>query len=98
MKLSTIAALAGICLPGCALAQTATELVNGAKDTGNVVNYGMGYNLQRFSPLKQINKDTVKHLVPVWNYSFDDNRSEESQALVYNGVLYTTTNNATIAD
>ena len=57
----------------------------------------MGYNLQRFSPLKQINKDTVKHLVPVWNYSFDDNRSEESQALVYNGVLYTTTNNATIA-
>jgi alcohol dehydrogenase (cytochrome c) len=44
------------------------------------------------SPLKQINKDNVKHLMPVWNYSYDDNRSEESQPLVYKGVLYVTTN------
>jgi alcohol dehydrogenase (cytochrome c) len=57
----------------------------------------MGYNLQRFSPLKQINKDTIKRLVPVWNYSFDDNRSEESQPLVYKGVLCVTTNSATMA-
>jgi len=80
-----------------AMAQTAEELVGGATDTGNVVNYGMGYNLQRYSPLDQINKDTVKRLVPVWNYSFDDNRSEESQPLVYKGVIYVTTNSATMA-
>ena len=80
-----------------AMAQTADELVKGAADTGNVLNYGMGYHLQRFSTLKQINKDTVKRLVPVWNYSFDDNRSEESQPLVYKGVLYVTTNSATMA-
>ena len=80
-----------------AMAQTNDELVKGAADTNNVLNHGMGYNLQRFSTLKQINKDTVKHLVPVWNYSFDDNRSEESQPLVYKGVLYVTTNSATMA-
>src|ERR1700757_719142 len=80
-----------------AMAQTADELANGAADTGNVLNYGMGYSLQRFSPLTQINKDTVKRLVPVWNYSFDDNKSEQSQPLVYKGVLYVTTNSATMA-
>ena len=80
-----------------AMAQTNDELVKGATDTNNVLNYGMGYNLQRFSALKQINKDTVKRLIPVWNYSFDDNRSEESQPLVYKGVIYVTTNSATMA-
>jgi alcohol dehydrogenase (cytochrome c) len=35
--------------------------------------------------------------VPVWNYSYDDNRSEESQPLVYKGVLYVTTNGVTMA-
>jgi alcohol dehydrogenase (cytochrome c) len=80
-----------------AMAQTADELVRGATDTSNVLNYGMGYNLQRFSTLKQINKDTVKRLIPIWNYSFDDNRSEESQPLVYKGVLYVTSNSATMA-
>ena len=80
-----------------ALAQTADELVKGSTDTANVLNYGMDYNLQRYSPLTQINKGNVKRLVPVWNYSFDDNRSEESQPLVYKGVIYITTNNATMA-
>ncbi|HKN27115.1 MAG TPA: methanol/ethanol family PQQ-dependent dehydrogenase [Roseiarcus sp.] len=97
MKLVTMAACAGLCLPGLTFAQTAEELANGANDTSNVVNYGMGYNLQRFSTLKQIDKSNVKRLVPVWNYSLDDNRSEESQPLVYKGVIYITTNNATIA-
>jgi hypothetical protein len=45
-----------------ALSQTNEELIGGATNTGNVVNYGMGYNLQRFSPLDQINKSTVKRL------------------------------------
>ena len=43
-----------------AMAQTNDELVKGATDTNNVLNHGMGYNLQRFCPLKQINKDTVE--------------------------------------
>ncbi len=78
-------------------AQTSEQLIKGATDSSNVLNYGMGYNLQRFSPLTQINKDTVKNLVPVWNYSLADDRTQESQPLVYQGVIYITTHNATIA-
>src|SRR6202795_4457778 len=94
-----IALVAGLAMlaPFGANAQTTDQLVKGATDTSNVLNYGMGYNLQRFSPLTQINRDTVKHLVPVWNYSYDDNKSEESQPLVYQGVIYVTTNAATMA-
>jgi alcohol dehydrogenase (cytochrome c) len=97
--MKTLAGAFGLALffAPAAMAQTNDELVKGATDTHNVLNHGMGYNLQRFSTLNQINKDTIKRLVPVWNYSFDDNRSEESQPLVYKGVLYVTTNSATMA-
>ena len=83
--------------PFSASAQTSDQLVKGATDTSGVLNYGMGYNLQRFSPLTQINKDNAKNLVPVWNYSLADDRAEESQPIVYQGVIYVTTHAATMA-
>lgn len=97
MKRFAMAASLVMLASTCASAQTTEQLVKGATDTSNVLNYGMGYNLQRFSTLNQINKDTVKNLVPVWNYSFNDDRSEESQPLVYQGVIYVTSHNATMA-
>src|SRR5436305_8176368 len=94
-----LALAAGLALlaPFAASAQTTEQLVKGATDTSNVLNYGMGYNLQRFSPLTQINRDNAKNLVPVWNYSLADDRAEESQPLVYQGVIYVTTHSATMA-
>ncbi|CCD96166.1 putative Quinoprotein ethanol dehydrogenase [Bradyrhizobium sp. ORS 375] len=97
MKRIALAAGLAILASHGASAQSADQLVKGATDTANVLNYGMGYNLQRFSTLTQINKDNAKNLVPVWNYSFADDRSEESQPLIYQGVLYVTTHNATMA-
>src|SRR5579872_1624846 len=97
MKRFAFAACAILFAPLSANAQTADQLIKGATDTSNVVNYGMGYNLQRFSPLTQINTENAKDLVPVWNYSFADDRSEESQPLVYQGVIYVTTHSATMA-
>src|SRR6202040_2601608 len=97
MKCIALAASLALLAPFGASAQTSDQLVKGATDTSNVLNYGMGYNLQRFSPLTQINKDNAKNLVPVWNYSFADDRSEESQPLVYQGVIYITTHAATMA-
>src|SRR5258706_8628789 len=72
-------------------AQTQQELLrdgNGGS-TDNVLTYGMGYHQQRYSPLKQINKSTVKRLVPVWSASLANEFGEQGQPLVYNGVLYT---------
>jgi alcohol dehydrogenase (cytochrome c) len=97
MNRFAFAACAILLAPLSANAQSADQLIKGATDTSNVLNYGMGYNLQRFSPLTQINRDNAKNLVPVWNYSFADDRSEESQPLVYQGVIYVTTNSATMA-
>src|SRR3979409_99447 len=97
MKRIALAAGLALLAPFGASAQTSDQLVKGATDTANVLNYGMGYNLQRYSPLTQINKNNAKNLVPVWNYSFADDRSEESQPLVYQGVLYVTTHAATMA-
>src|SRR3954467_6158053 len=97
MKRIAFAASLVVLAPLGASAQTTDQLVKGAADTTSVLNYGMGYNLQRFSPLTQINKDNVKNLVPVWNYSFADDRSAQSQPLVYQGVIYVTNHNATMA-
>jgi alcohol dehydrogenase (cytochrome c) len=91
------AAVAAAFISTGASAQTADDLAKGARNTHDVLNYGMGYDLQRFSTLTQINRQTVRQLAPAWNYSYDDSKSEESQPLIYKGVLYVTTNNATMA-
>jgi alcohol dehydrogenase (cytochrome c) len=86
-----------VMVPTALLAQTASELNKGSANPENVVNYGMGYNLQRYSELSKINTGNIDKLVPIWNYSLDDNRAEESQPLIYKGVMYVTTHNATMA-
>src|SRR5499433_261537 len=80
-----------------ASAQTLDELKNDGKNTDNILTYGMGYSQHRYSPLKQINKTTIKRLVPVWNLSLDNNWGEQAQPLVYNGVMYVTNARATVA-
>jgi alcohol dehydrogenase (cytochrome c) len=91
------AALATLCMIGTAPAQTLDDLRNDGKNTDNILTYGMGYHLQRHSPLKEINKATVKRLVPVWNLSLDNQWGEQAQPLVHNGVMYVTNARATVA-
>ena len=43
---------------------TIDDLLNDVKSTGDVLQNGMGYNAQRYSPLKEINTETVSRLVP----------------------------------
>ena len=80
-----------------AWSQSAKDLKADAKNTGSILTYGMGYGQQRYSPLKQINKDTVKRLVPVWNYSLSDTRGQESHPIILNGIMFLTTHAATVA-
>ncbi|HAW62571.1 MAG TPA: PQQ-dependent dehydrogenase, methanol/ethanol family, partial [Pseudomonas sp.] len=66
-----------------------------AKDhlsTENVLQYGMGTNAQRWSPLAQVNESNVFKLTPAWSFSFGDEkqRGQESQAIVHDGVIYVT--------
>ena len=97
LRSTMLAALIGAVLPMSALAQTADELKNDERTPGDVLTYGMGYSQQRFSPLSQINKQTVKRLVPAWSYSMADNRGLEGQALVKDGVVFITDHEKTVA-
>src|SRR5438552_1812481 len=99
MKILVSAACVLLLLGAGASAQTLDDLKrdgNGGS-TDNILTYGMGYHQQRYSPLKQINRQTVKRLVPVWNLSLDNNWGEQAQPIVYNGVMYVTNAKATVA-
>src|SRR5207253_9657468 len=83
--------------PAVALAPTDTDLKNAANTPDRILTYGMSYSHQRFSPLKQINRQTINRLVAAWSYSLDSDKGEESQPLVMNGVLYITSHDKTVA-
>src|SRR4029077_11419542 len=83
-----LASLLLSCWCGCALAQTAQELIDNGKDSENVTTFGMGYHPNQNSPLTQINKSNVKRLVPIWSTSLSNDAGELAQPTIYNGVMY----------
>ncbi len=97
MRQSAFAAAMFLLIATASSAQTLDDLKNDGKNTDNVLTYGMGYQQHRYSPVNQINKTTIKRLVPVWNLSLDNNWGEQAQPLVYNGVMVVTNAKATIA-
>jgi alcohol dehydrogenase (cytochrome c) len=92
-----LAVLMSTAIPFMALAQTAEELKNDHTTPGDILTYGMGYGLQRHSPLTQLNRDNVKRLVPAWSYSMADNQGQQAQPLVKDGVMYITDHSKTVA-
>jgi alcohol dehydrogenase (cytochrome c) len=97
MRSIVFAAVLSLAAPAAALAQSDEMLRNAGKDPTTVLTYGMSYAQQRFSPLTQINRQTVKRLVPAWSYSMNNNQGEESQPLLLNGVLFMTSHDKTVA-
>ena len=83
LGLALIASL-GAGFTGSAMATGAStnDLINDTKTPGDVTTYGMGYGQQRFSKLNQINRASVKNLVPKWNLSLDSNQPQSQQPLL----------------
>ena len=73
---------------GTARAQTTDELNTDGKNPNNVITQSMGFDRKSYSPLKQINKSTVKRLVPVWNTALSNEQGELAAPTVYDGVMY----------
>jgi alcohol dehydrogenase (cytochrome c) len=71
---------------------TDADLMASDTNTKAVLTYGMGPKAQRFSPLAQINADTVAKLVPAFSASLggEKQRGQESQPIVYDGIIYVT--------
>ncbi|MBU0669074.1 MAG: PQQ-dependent dehydrogenase, methanol/ethanol family, partial [Alphaproteobacteria bacterium] len=92
------AALAMLALAGCGeMAQEAgggidaISLVNAGDDWANWITHGRTYSEQRFSPLEQVNRDTVGDLGLAWFADMDTARGQEATPLVIDGKLYVTT-------
>src|SRR5438067_5982784 len=85
------------CVFSYALAQTTQELIDNGKNSENVTTFGMGYHLNQYSPLAQINKSNVKRLVPIWSTSLSNDTGELAQPTIYNGVMYVVNGNWTFA-
>jgi alcohol dehydrogenase (cytochrome c) len=86
-RLWLLALLLGLgSLPGAS--QTTDELLNDGGNSDNVLTQSMGYARKSYSPLRQINKSTVRRLVPIWSSSLMNDQGELAAPAIYNGVMY----------
>src|SRR6266853_6347424 len=82
-----------VSIAGCARKQVVVDdaaLRTADGDSANWITYGRTYSEQRFSPLKQIDEQSVGKLGLAWSKDFPDIRAYEATPLVNDGVLYTT--------
>lgn len=71
--------------------EASARLVRAAAEPQNWMTHGATYDEQRYSPLDQINANTVPQLGVAWSYELDTNRGQEATPLIVDGILYTTT-------
>jgi quinohemoprotein ethanol dehydrogenase len=90
--LLTMAAVWVLSITGCARPVEVDDaaLRNADSDSANWITYGRTYSEQRFSPLKQIDEESVKQLGLAWSMDFPTVRAYEATPLVKDGVMYTT--------
>ncbi len=90
-----VSAVIGILASG-ATAQAAgvmeKDVLDDQATVQDVVSYGMGPHVQRYSTLKQIDRESVKRLVPAWTLSYggEKQRGQEAQPLVHDGKIFVT--------
>jgi PQQ-dependent dehydrogenase (methanol/ethanol family) len=68
----------------------ADRIIHADNDPGNWLAHGRTYGEQRFSPLKDINRDTVKNLGVAWEFRTNTIRGLESTPLVSDGIMFVT--------
>jgi len=66
------------------------RIINADSEPGNWLAYGRDYKEQRFSPLTQINRDTVSRLGLAWIKDMGTNRALESTPIVVDGIMFFT--------
>ena len=67
-------------------------LRNTDRDASNWLMYGRTYDDHRFSPLAQINEQSIAKLGLAWSHEFGTTRGLEASPLVKDGIIYTTGN------
>src|SRR5271163_3991143 len=72
--------------------QDDASLRSADRDAGNWLMYGRTYDDHRFSPLNQINEQTIGKLGLAWSHEFGTTRGLEATPLVEDGIIYTSGN------
>ena len=91
---ATWATLFGVIAGAAALAQAPRSWtdITGERllkpEAGDWMSYRRTYDVTAFSPLRQIDRTTVRRLRPVWSYSMRDNRRWLATPIVANGLMY----------
>jgi alcohol dehydrogenase (cytochrome c) len=88
MKKSWLLATLLVIASAAGSTQTNDELVNDGRNPENVTTQSMGYSRKSYSPLKQINRSTIRRLVPIWSASVMNEAGELAAPTVYDGVIY----------
>ena len=90
-RLALLAFITALNLATAAIAADAlTQHYNNARTGADWPSHGLDYAETRFSPLKEVNADTVKQLGPVWSYNLESTRGVESTPVVVDGIMYVT--------
>ena len=79
--------------PGTALEWvnvTDERLLNADRDPSNWLTFYRTYNGWRYSPLSQVNRQTVQRLVPKWLFSLGEVGDQEGTPVVNNGIMVVT--------
>ncbi len=66
------------------------RIINAESEPGNWLSHGRTYGEQRFSPLAQINKQSIENLELAWSYDLYTTRGTEATPIVVDGIMYMT--------
>ncbi len=94
-----LALSASLVLASCGMLETGDNaegitnatLINAGDNNADWVTHGRTYSEQRFSPLNQVNAESVSNLGLAWFADMDTARGQEATPLVMDGRLYVTT-------
>lgn len=67
------------------------RLVNAADEQQAWLSYGRTYDEQRYSPLDQINRDTIDEVGLAWYADMNTSRGQEATPIVVDGAIYVST-------
>ena len=91
LRLFTRIALIVLASAGWSLHADDLRLATAHRDQDNWLTYGHGYANQRYSALRDIDTDNVKHLAPAWIFQTGIVGTFPTNPLVVDGVMYLTT-------
>ncbi len=77
--------------PSYSASVNTARLVAANDEPGSWMSTGRDYNEQRYSPLDQINVDTIAGLGLAWHAEMDTSRGQEATPIVVDGALYIST-------